>query len=141
MYCNHFNLQQNIAMDTKCRICKLNNIVLHIDQNKTPMGTASHPNRFLLVSSQMKNKMPPRIVVNRFIVKREHMPKEALYNSCMVIHINIMQERYREKLSFHDMLKNYSSSRWTSWNQFSTSRQGTNSNIKSVDTSKSIQNT
>ena len=53
----------------------------------------------------MKNKMPPRIVVNRFTVKREHVPKEALYNSCLVIHINIMQERHRDKLTFHDMPK------------------------------------
>ena len=34
------------------------------------------------------------------------MPKEALYNSCMVIHINIMQERQRDKLTFCDMPKN-----------------------------------
>ena len=53
----------------------------------------------------MKNKIPPRIVVNLFTVKREHVPKKALYNSCMVICINIMQERYRDKLTFHDMPK------------------------------------
>ena len=35
-------------------------------------------------------------------MKREHVPKEALYNSCVVICINIMQERH---ITFRDMPK------------------------------------
>lgn len=50
MWHNDLNSQQNISMDSSCGICKVHNILLHVHKNKTPVGTASHPKRFILDS-------------------------------------------------------------------------------------------
>ena len=82
MWHNDLNSQQNISMDPRCRISKVHNVLLHVHKNEAPMGTASHPKWFILDS---RNAL-------WLTVKREHVPKEALYNLCVVIRINIMQE-------------------------------------------------